>query len=265
MRILFDTSAFGHMVQRAELAPSIDKLRQLIQVRALEIVGGCTMLQELAGMSAGDPEGYRRTITIYREVTQGRILRITNELVDTEARTLLPVDYENSLLDQAKVTNLFVNLTDPRNAAATFAETKASKAGYAERMENAQAATLAAPGIDGLKDHSIVNGYRNWFDRFDDIMQDWFVHMFHPVHEVQVRSLPHVSAFLGYALTRIYERNVLNKKNRDNDVFDQSHFTDASVVDKFITDDEALKRTASAVRNRNFEVVRLDEFLCSIG
>jgi len=105
--------------------------------------------------------------------------------------------------------------------------------------------------------------YRDWFAEFDTQIQGWFCNIRETIGgetDFPVQRLPHVSAFLGYVLTRIYERQSLNKKDKDNDLFDRAYFTDAAVVDLLVTNDNSFGNTARRVPHRTFEIVTLDEF-----
>jgi hypothetical protein len=259
MNILFDNNGFANLVQQSGGAINLQKLKQLVKKRKITVVGCCTMLQELAGLAKINTHLYLDTLSEYEQVTLGQILRPSNELLIAEGKQLKPIKFQASLLDKESARNILNNLKGPSNADAIFSEAEGLKQGYGLTMETTRQGVLSTPSLINEPPSSIVAGYKDWFKHFHVIIQRWFVDMFKVKSDFPVGQLPHVSAFLGYLLTRIYESNVLNIKDRDNDLFDRAYFTDAAVVDILITNDIAFGRTALRVPNRKFEVLKLDE------
>lgn len=147
----------------------------------------------------------------------------------------------------------------PSNADGIFSEAKGLKKDYGKIMDTTRLEILSTPNLVKETRTSIVDGYKDWFKHFSIIIQSCFVDMFKVKSDFPVGQLPHVSAFLGYVLTRIYESNVLNIKDRNNDLFDRAYFTDAVVVEILITNDRSFASSALRVPNREFEVLKTDE------
>lgn len=259
MKILFDNNGFANLVQQPQYAINLQKLKQLVERRKITVVGCCTMLQELSGLAKIDTQPYLETLSEYEQLIHGQLLRLSNELVIAEGEQLKPIDFQSSLIKEESVQSVLSNLKDPSKADSVFLEASSLKENYAQIMENTQQAVLSELSLVNEPSNSVIAGYKDWFRSFDANIQDWFVHMFNVKSDFSVDQLQHVSAFLGYALTRIYERNTLNIKDRDNDLFDRAYFTDATVVDILVTNDGAFSRTAMRVPNRTFEVIKLDE------
>ena len=288
MRIIFDNNSFAALVQQPQHSQSLQQLKELVHNGRIEVIGSSTLLQELSGLATKQPDLYLQTLSQYKELTKGKVLRPAHELAISEGEHCKPVWFEQSLLGQAEVNNLFTNLGNPSMAQSLFGETASLKNGYAETKEKARASILSTPGIADKSSKDIATGYQDWFHHFDEYVQNWFIDLFdggnphktwlvNLLYKVkrlirrvikgrcEVRRLPHVYAFLGYALTRIYERFTLNKKDRDNDYFDRAHFTDAAVADIFVTNDGSLIRTALRVPNRKCEVLKLDDLVSLIN
>jgi len=260
MKILFDNNAFAYLSQRLENRSLITFLNKLTTSSKIEIIGSCTLLQELSGLSHSNYQLYQATLADYRQLTVGRILRPHNDILIDEGEQLKPVTFEKSLLNAEQVRNLFDNLLDPINAKDIFEEVGSIKTKYSVNMEDATADILNLPELRTATASDISKGYKHWFESFPAELQTYFSKLFNINIEYNVNSLPHVSMFLGYALTRIYERFTFGKKNTGNDLLDRAHFTDASVVDIIVTNDNAFINTSLRVPNRTFDILRLDEF-----
>jgi hypothetical protein len=261
MKILFDNNGFARLVQKPQCASTVSKLERLVQRGTIEVIGCCTMLRELSGISQTMTNVYLDTLGKYEQLTQGKILEQSNKLVLREVKQQQPQYFPNSLLSIEATNTLFDNLKRPSIASEIFQETVVSKQGYATTMENARDNVLAEPQIAAESEKAIRKGYEEWHNQFEQNIQDCFVHLFDVKSNFSVKQLPHVSALLGYALTRIYERFTLNKKDNDNDLLDRTYFTDAAVVDILVTDDRPFTRTSLRVPNRTFEVINADEEL----
>lgn len=259
MKILFDNNGFANLVQQSQHATHLHKLKNLVGRRKVTVVGCCTMLQELAGLAKTNSQLYLDTLSEYEQLAKGQILRPANELFIHEGQHLEPFDLQASLLDTQSATTILNNMKIPSSADGIFCEAKALKKNHGKKMEATRIEVLSTPALIKEPHCSVVAGYRDWFNHFPIVVQSWFVDMFKVKSDFPVGKLPHVSAFLGYALTRIYESNVLNIKDRDNDLFDRSYFTDTAVVDILVTNDRAFARTALRVPNREFEVLKTDE------
>lgn len=135
MKILFDNNGFANLVQQSAGAINLNKLKQLVTKGTLTVVGCCTMLQELAGLAKINTQLYLDTLSEYAQVTQGRILRPSNELVIAEGQLLKPIDLQASLLDKESAKNILNNLKVPSNADAIFSKAKGLKQGYGLTME----------------------------------------------------------------------------------------------------------------------------------
>jgi len=217
------------------------------------------MLQELAGLARTNNQLYLDTLSAYESLTVGQILQPTNKLLIYEGEHLEPLGFSSSLLDKQSTRNILTNMKLPNNAVNISYEAQGLKKNHGDIMENARKDVLSVPTLAAQSRASISAGYKKWFDHFPEIIQSWFVGMFKVKRSFPVNQLPHVSAFLGYAVTRVYESNVLNIKDRDNDFFDRSYFSDAAVVDILVTNDRAFTRTSLRVPNRPFEVLNTDE------
>ncbi len=259
MRILFDNNALAHFVQQPQRASSVSKLERLVERGAVEVIGCCTMLRELSGISQMMTTVYLDTLSRYQHMTQGKILRLSDEVVTVEGEQQKPQFFTDSLVSTEATKNLFHSLKKPSIASGIFQETVRSKQGYARRKEDARNNVLAEPQIAAESEKAIREGYEQWRDQFEQCIQDWFIHLFDVKSNFSVKQLPHVSSLLGYELTRIYERFTLNKKDKDNDLLDRAYFTDAAVVDILVTDDGPFIRTALRVPNRTFEVINVHE------
>jgi hypothetical protein len=263
MKILFDNNAFANLVQQLQYSSNLQKLKELVKAKQISIIGCSTLLQELVGLAKTNSSLYLSTLSEYEQLIQGQLLRESNEILIEEGGQCKPVDLQSSLLDAETVQNLFHNLKNPSNADSVFSETNRLKQNYACTMENNRLSVLSEVN---LKDQTpeLSLSYSEWFKNFDLYIQDWFVHLFKTDPGCSVNQLPHVFTFLGYILTRIYERNTLGIKDRNNDLYDRSYFTDAAVADIFVTNDKAFNRTAQRVPNKRFEVLNLDEFVLLI-
>jgi len=284
MRIIFDNNGFAAFVQQPQHSRSLQQLKELVHNGRIEVIGTSTLLQELSGLASSQPELYLHTLSQYKELTKGKILRHAHDLVIQEGESCRPVPFEFSLLTHAQVENLFSHLFDPQTAQLLFGESASLKGGYAQTMEQARNAILSEPILQGKSFKEIASGYQDWFQHFDEYVQNWFTDLFDSgnprktwlvifLYKVkrlirrvikgpcEVRNLPHAYAFLGYAFTRVYERFNLNKKDQDNDLFDRAHFTDAAVADTLVTNDGSFIRTALRVPNRNCQVLTLDELI----
>lgn len=260
MHVLFDNNAFANLTQQPQRAIHLQKLKEVVSAGKALVVGCRSMLQELTGLARIDPGVYLRTLSEYQQLVQGRILRRSDTLVIAEAKELKPLDLQASLFDEQCVLNLFSNLRDPSKAESVFTEAKSLKQGYTLTMETSLQNVLSK--LDARIQPSTPTDilFRDWFRNFDAEVQGWFRRMPGVNTDFPVQQLPHVSAFLGYVLTRLYERQSLNKKNKDNDLFDRAYFTDAAVVDILVTNDRPFSATAQRVPHRTFDIINLDEF-----
>jgi hypothetical protein len=259
MKILFDNNGFANLIQKREYAHLFQNLQNLITLRQISVIGCCTLLQELAGLSKINEGLYIETLLAYEQMTQGLILQPADDLIISEGTQKKPRNFHTSLLNANSATNILNKLKAQETAAAIYSEAVGLKQGFGLLMENTHREILSTPSLVNLPFRSVATAFNDWFNVFHAEIQQWFIDMFKEKSDYPVSQLPHVSAFLGYALTRIYEHNVFGSKNRDNDLFDRSYFTDAAVVDVFVTNDNAFYRTAMRVPNRKFEVLKLDE------
>lgn len=218
------------------------------------------MLKELAGLAKKPTTLYLETLTEYEKIIQGKILQPGNVLMIEEGKQLRPLDFQKSLLSLPSSKNLLNNLKNYNKADLLFSvETQNNKHNYAPKMETAREQLLIESGLARESVKSITDEFNDWFRHFNEEIQSCFIHLFKIKSNFSVRELPHVSAYLGYFLTRIYERNTFNIKDKDNDFFDQLYFTDAAVVDFLVTDDKSFKRTALRVPNRTFDIININE------
>ncbi|MEK9138148.1 MAG: hypothetical protein AAB393_13565, partial [Bacteroidota bacterium] len=134
MKILFDNNGFAYLSQQPEFTGCLVKLKELSRDSRVEIIGCCTLLQELSGLAHGLAQSkvqlYLATLSHYREVTQGRILRLSNDIVIEEGEQLKPLSFAESLLDETSVRNLFESLSDPSMAQELFGEVGSLKGKY---------------------------------------------------------------------------------------------------------------------------------------
>jgi len=262
LKVLFDNNAFAYLAQQLKYVNTLNKLKKLVKNERLEVVGSVTLLQELSGLADSNSSLYLQTLLEYEKITNGKILQLSNELLEKEGKELRPLFYKQSLMAKKETHNLFSNLKNPSVANSLFFfETQTLKGDYSQIMENAFRSLLNQPVFINETQKSIRNGYKDWFDNFDTTAQNWFTHMFDVKNDFLVKKLPHVSAFLGYGITRIYERLVQGIKDRDNDFFDRDYFIDASVVDILVTNDERFLQTAKQVPNKRFKVMKLEELI----
>lgn len=260
MKVIFDNNAFAYLAQSPERQDTLMKLKRLAKQSKLQILGTCTLLRELSGLALSNVEMYLTTLSHYEELINQKILIPAIEALVIEAHELRPLHYEQSLLDKERVDNFLFNLRDPSLARELFGETASLKTKYGESLEGAVRELLDLPELQNATASDVRIGYREWFQQFPSNLQDWFVHHFNVTAKCSAADLPHVSAYLGYALTRIHERFTFGKKNRPNDLLDREHFTDAAVVDTLVTNDAPFTRTALLVPNRTFEVMNIEEF-----
>jgi hypothetical protein len=269
MKILFDNNGFAKLAQQPQRATHLQKVKDLVERGEVTVTGCCTMLQELSGLA--DPLGedktktriYLHTLSEYEQVTQGEILQPAPELLKMELQQPKPLVYQDLLLSKENAKILISNLKNLENADLLFSEAKSFKGGYAIVMEGAYEEVLSQLDPENKLTKDIITVSHDWFERFDATIQEWYKNLLSHLNvrsNFAVKELPHVFAFLGFVLTRIYERFALNIKDRDNDLFDRAYFIDAAVVDILVTDDRVFRRTARAVPKRNVEIMDLDEF-----
>jgi hypothetical protein len=104
--------------------------------------------------------------------------------------------------------------------------------------------------------------FKKWYTNFDNVAQRWFEGICKHAGVTptwRFGDLPHVSSFLNYLLTKIYERFVHCIPDRPNDLYDRGYAVDASVVDILVTNDGAFTRTCLRMPKRAFEVLNLDD------
>lgn len=126
-------------------------------------------------------------------------------------------------------------------------------------MDEASKDVLSNPYFANKSNKEIIKGYKEWFKNFEMVAQDCFVDIFKVQTDISYETLPHVAAFLGYTLTRIYENFSLGLLHRGNDSYDRACFVDAVAVDYLITNDESFIRSCLRVPCRSFDVIRIDE------
>ncbi|HZX13474.1 MAG TPA: hypothetical protein VFF49_03655 [Thermodesulfobacteriota bacterium] len=259
MRILFDNNAFAYLSQEPQRVGLLNHLKELVDCRKVEVVGSCTMLEELAGLSKSDFTRYLNSVSLYEELTNGKILKPWNELVRQEGEQLRPVLYENSIFDKSTVQKLFSLFKDRSQPISIFNEAYTQRQSYKKDMDEASQDVLSDPCLINKPNKAIIEGYKDWSTNFDRNAQDFFVDLFKVKANISYKELPHIAAFLGYILTRIYECSSLGLANRDTDLYDRAHFTDAAVVDILVTNDEVFIRTCLRVSYRSFDVIRTDD------
>lgn len=263
MKLVFDNNAFADLAQKPEFLDSLTKLKRLSTDSRIEVVGSCTLLQELSGLARSNSRMYLATLAHYVALIRGRILKASRDILIEEGENLKPLPFEESLLDRTSVENFLDNLHDPSLAQELFGEVGSLKHKYGETTEGAVAKLLALPEMMNANPKEIAKGYKEWFQDFPENNQKWFEDLFDLTSAFNVANLPHVAAFLGYSLTRYYERMTLGKKNTPNDLFDRYHFADAVVVDTLVTNDGSFSKTAMRIPNRSVDIMNLAD-LCQL-
>ncbi len=266
MIILFDTCGFSHLVQQPQWQDDFARLKGLIAEGKVTVVGSCTMLYELVPISLNDRSLYYKMLAEYEELIGNKIVNESRTLFLREAERLGPIDLSAALLDEMTAAGVLRGFKDPTNFDGLECEAKSLKKGYADVMEESYLEVVAERLSAGDAAKSLRGQFESWFGDFDREIEVWFRDMFKlEAQNVKVDSLPHVSAFLGYALTRVYERAYSGIKDHDNDWFDRAHFTDATVVDVLVTDDKPFRRTALMVPTRTFDVKTLSQLSAVIN
>jgi len=263
MRLVFDNSAFADLAQKPEFLDSLTRLKRLSTDSRIEVIGSCTLLQELSGLARSDARMYLATLAEYEELIRGKILKASRDILIEEGENLKPLPFEKSLLDERSVENFLDNLHDPSLAQELFGEVGSLKHKYGETTEGATVKLLALPEMINATSKEIAKGYKEWFEDFPKNIQGWFEDLFELTSAFNVSDLPHVAAFLGYSLTRYYERMTFGKKHTPNDLFDRYHFTDAVVVDILVTNDGPFITTAMRIPNKSVDIMNLAD-LCQL-
>jgi len=259
MRILFDNNAFAYLSQEPQRVSLLNHLKELVDCGKVEVLGSYTMLEELAGFSKSDFTSYLNSVSLYEEVTNCKILKPWNELVRLEGEQLRPIFYENSTFDKGVVKKLFSNFKDRCQSIFVFNDAYTQRQSYKNGMDEASQDVLSDAFFINKPNKAIIVDYEDWFKNFDRNAQEFFIDLFKVEANLSYKELPHVTAFLGYVLTRIYEHFSLGLADRDTDLYDRAHFTDAAVVDIIVTNDEAFIRTCLRVPYRSFDIIRIDE------
>ncbi len=258
MKILFDNNAFAYL-QEPQRVSLLYHLKELVDCGKVEVVGSCSMLEELAGLSKSDFTSYLNSVSLYEELTNCKILKPWNKLVRLEGEQLRPVFYENSIFDKSTVQKLFYLLKDRNQPISVFNNAYTQRQSYKNDMDEASQDVLSDSFFINKPNKAIIVDYVDWFKNFDRNAQEFFVDLFKVETNLSYKELPHVTAFLGYVLTRIYEHFSLGLADRDTDLYDRAHFIDAAVVDILVTNDEAFIRTCLRVPYRLFDIIRIDE------
>lgn len=264
MRILFDNNAFAYLSQESQRTDLFNHLKELVDCSKIEIVGSCSMLEELTGLAKVDFALYQKTLSQYEELTKVKILRAWNELIFQEVTQLEPVLLENSFFDKRTAQRLFNLMKSMKHTVSISNNVYMQCQSYKQGMEEAGLIVLSNPLLINKHRKVIIKDYKDWFKNFDNNAQDWFIEIFKVRANISYKQLPHVRAFFNYVLTRIYERFSLRLPDRSTDFYDRAHFVDAVVVDILVTNDEAFIRTCSRVPYRSFDVVRINELASRI-
>ncbi len=265
MKILFDNNAFAYLSQEPQRVNLLNRLKELVDCGKVEVIGSSTMLNELAGLSKSNFTLYLNNLSLYEELTNGKILKPWNELVRLEGEQLRPVLYENSIFDKSTAQNLFSPLKDRSQPISIFNNVYIQRQSYKQGMDDASQDVLSDPCLISKPPKVIIKNYKDWFKDFDSNAQGFFVDLFKVGANMYYKELPHVSAFLGYTLTRIYEHFSLGLSHDSNDLYDRAYFVDAVAVVFLVTNDESFIRTCLRVPYRSCNVIRINDLSLMIN
>lgn len=262
MRILFDNNSLAYLMQQPRRAWFLAQLKELVDCGKVEVIGSFTLLEELTGLAKSHSAVYLTTLFQYQQLTKHKIVRPWNELLKMEVELHRPMSLRNSILDMDRAKKLFNRLSNPCEATSAFDLIYAQRKSYKRMMDASFSRTIS--DLANAHRREIMNYGRDWFENFDNIAQDWFVDLFNVRGTVRYIQLPHVAAFLSYTLTRIYERFSSCLPDRDTDLHDRAHFTDAVVADTLVTNDQAFIRTCLRVPHKPFRVTKLDDLILQL-
>ena len=259
MRILFDNNAFAYLTQRPQLAKVLTNLKGLVENEQFEVIGSLTLLEELAGLAKSDFALYQNTVFNYHGLIKSKMLKPWNILIRLEINLKRPLAFEESILDANDVKRAYRLMKDSQKPNNISDEVYKLKQSYKTKMDDAYKSVLSEPFLAKVHRKERMTKYKGLLNKFAEICQDWFINILNGPKSLSYSNLPHTSAFLNYALTRILERGALCIPDKDTDLYDRAYFTEAAIADYLITDDKPFISICSRVPHRSFEVIKLDD------
>ncbi len=258
-RVMFDLSAFSHLVSQHDSPDSIRHSQDREHTRAY---ASLALLEELAPLRTTDPVLFDRIREHYVDVTFPRLMRPWNELVQLEVREGRPITRDEALLSEDTYVEI-INLLAEDNVSETVAhEVNRRKQEYETGMNGAHSNMLEDPLLNHSSTSEIRHGFAEWFANAECFIQSRGERFFKR-RDIEYGRLPHARTFLFYFFAKLCQATVDRRKHHEGDGYDRAYVIESVTLGHLVTDDNNLRRTARQITNSGIEVYNFMEFIAS--
>ena len=256
-RVLFDLSAFSHLVSNNDFPISFLNTQDRTRTRAY---GSFTFLEELVSLRRSDPNLFHKIREHYVDVTFPRLILPWNELVLKEVREGRPIARNEALLSESDYLTIINHLSEDNIDVLVAHEVKRRKQKYEAEMNEAHSKMMDDPLLHDRSETR--HAFREWFENAEHFLQSRGERIFQR-RDIEYGRLPHVRTFLYYFFTKLYQATVDRRRHQRGDGYDRAYVVESVTLGHLVTDDKNMMRTAKQIKNSDIVVYNLDEFIAS--
>ncbi len=258
-RVMFDLSAFSHLVSRHDYPDIIRHSQDRDHIQAYATLA---LLEELAPLRTTDPVLFDRIREHYVNVTFPRLMRPWNELVLREVREGRPIIRDEALLPEDTYVEIIDHVAEDNISDIVANEAKRRKHEYEEEMNDAHRNMLEDPLLNDSSTSEIRHVFTEWFANSERFIQSRGERVF-TRRDIQYGQLPHVRTFLLYFFARLLQATVDRRRHQEGDGYDRAYLVESVTLGHLVTDDKSLRRTARQITNSGIVVYNLKEFIAT--
>lgn len=268
-RFYLDTNVLIDLTETGNLSWMAERIRRLLQARAVEILGSLELLGELVPRAHEDRDGYKRMLDMFWALCGPRVLHPWNELIRSEIQKGHRLSIREAYLDSSMTGSAHQLSYNPaanrewaegvqerkaeyeetmRCRAAEFEKTAIQRWGAKEVRKSAADLTITRERINDWgrallirpdpSRHGLSNDEATWPD---------------------LSALPCARAYV--AMTLAWRRKCHEAKRKDTgaDFYDSMHYVIASMTDALVTNDKALRHAIGLIEWKPTQVLTPNE------
>ena len=258
MKIFFDNNSFDYLVNIQDHKSLLKNIIELLNKGEIQLISSLTFISELFCLSKKDLYKYFKLLNFFQLLVRGNILLPWNILIQNEIKQKRSLLLEEKFLNTDDLIELIGILHDPLNNEGIILGVFQEKDKYVNQMNSTLSGLLKELKSQGNSPKDIRQGFKEWFDNIQSMLQSWFIHAF-DITDIYYNVLPHTEAFLKYFLARHFEVINLSISHKRNDLYDRAMFIEATEADVLVTDDSAFLQTCKLIHDKKFLVVNLKE------
>lgn len=259
-KVLFDTNAFSDLALQPQYAGKLDILKKKIRYGTIQVLGSITFLEEISGLGKSKYQNYLFIIDEYRRITNAKILKPVDELIQFEIDNLRTPKQDELFLDEEMTERMYQYLKERGNLNSLDEGVYQNKLSYRNQMDKTFNNTLGNELLINVPRKELRKMGDEWHDNLPIYIVEWVKQSLGlEKSDATITDLLHITSFWGYALTKIHQRLRNKIPDKNSDTYDRAHYTDAAAADILITGDRTFRRLCEVIPYRKVELMDLNE------